>query len=284
MPSNMPSKVQMPEEGNTEPLPNTRRSRGWCFTLNNYTENERKDIEQWLLPSAHQYIVGEEVGEQGTPHLQGYVYVENKMSLKQMKAKIPRAHFEVAKDTPKQNRAYCSKDGKFIEHWNPEKESPEQKLKKRKEHALKRYENIEWKPWQADVLEKLSQPADDRTVYWVYDAKGGNGKSFLCKYLYLTRNVIIADGKKDNIFNQMNIKVNEQGLEPEIVMLDIPRCGQAYMNYGVIEQIKNGLIYSGKYEGGDVIFDAPHIIIFANFEPDYAQFTSDRWNVINLDE
>lgn len=277
----MPSPAQLPNKGNTKPCSNATRSRGWCFTLNNYTESDWKDISDWLLPSAHQYIVGKEVGEQGTPHLQGYLYCENKMSFKQIKDKLPKAHIEKAKGTPKQNRNYCSKDGDYIEHWI---ETKEQKQQKRIDHALERYKNVQWKPWQQDVLNKLAEKPDDRTVYWIYDRQGGNGKSFLCKYLYLTRNTIIADGKKDNIFNQMNIKVNEQELEPEIVMLDIPRCGQAYMNYGVIEQIKNGLIYSGKYEGGDVIFDSPHIIIFANFEPDYEQFTSDRWHVINLDE
>ena len=116
---------------------------------------------------------------------------------------------------------------------------------------------------------------------WVLDTAGGRGKSFLAKYLYLTFPTIIADGKKDNVFNQLKTKLDE-GIEPRLVLLDIPRCGQGYMNYGVIEQLKNGLCYSGKYEGGDCVFEPPHVIVMANFEPDYTQFTGDRWKVIDL--
>lgn len=50
-------------------------ARNWCFTLNNYTEDELEHIrENWKLPDVSYYIAGHEVGEEdGTPHLQGYV-------------------------------------------------------------------------------------------------------------------------------------------------------------------------------------------------------------------
>lgn len=88
------------------------RYRGWCFTLNNFTEEEYET----LLGTVCQYIViGKETGESGTPHLQGFLYFENKKSLSQVKRLQPRAHWESAKGNSEQNFDYCSKDGDFQE-------------------------------------------------------------------------------------------------------------------------------------------------------------------------
>lgn len=89
------------------------RSRAWCFTLNNYTEEEQQVIRD--VPCVY-LIFGREKGEEGTPHLQGYIYFENAKTLKTLKKLLgPRAHVEVAKGNSVQNREYCSKQGDFEE-------------------------------------------------------------------------------------------------------------------------------------------------------------------------
>lgn len=85
------------------------RSRSWCFTLNNFTEHEV--IQFKALPC--KYIVfGEEVGEEGTPHLQGYVHFGSQRTLTALKKKpaFSRAHLEVAKADAEVNKDYCTKD------------------------------------------------------------------------------------------------------------------------------------------------------------------------------
>jgi hypothetical protein len=269
------SKAQS-ERGNTKTL---SRSRGWCYTWNNYTEDDRISLLNWQTQQTQCYVMGKEVGESGTPHLQGYMYMVNARTFDQMKKHWPKVHWEKAKGKPKENRAYCTKDGDYVEGgWKVE---PAEKSKERATRALERYNDVVWRDWQCDILKRVAEAPDDRSVIWVVDLKGGHGKSFLAKYLYLTIPTIIADGKKDNVFNQLKTKLDE-GIDPKLVLLDIPRCGQGYMNYGVIEQLKNGLCYSGKYEGGDCVFDPPHVIVMANFEPDYSQFTGDRWRVIDI--
>jgi hypothetical protein len=62
--------------------------------------------------------VGKEVGEEGTPHLQGYVQFKNSVAFSTVKSMLSRAHIEVAKGTTEQNVAYCTKDGEFIELGN----------------------------------------------------------------------------------------------------------------------------------------------------------------------
>jgi len=263
--------------GNT--ITTTLRTRGWCFTLNNYNEEEYENIKVYGHTNTAKFVVGKEVGAKGTKHLQGYLYFSNGKTFDQIKKINPKAHWEKAKGNPDQNFKYCSKEGDFESKGFEKKITLGMKLR---EKCLKKYENVEWKDWQKSLISKIEKKPDSRTINWIVDLAGNSGKSFLTKYLALTREVIIADGKKDNIFNQVNRKLNEEELEFELVILDIPRSSEGYVNYGVLEQLKNGLIYSGKYEGGMCIFDDVHVIVFANFHPDRTQFSEDRWNIVEL--
>lgn len=60
-------------------------------------------------------IVGKEVGDEGTPHHQGYVSFKKKMTLIGCKRLLTRAHWAQIKGTPWENFVYCSKDGDFTE-------------------------------------------------------------------------------------------------------------------------------------------------------------------------
>lgn len=91
------------------------RSRAWCFTLNNYTSEEVALLR--VLSDGCKYLIfGYEVGEKGTPHLQGYLYFKDAKSFSATKKFLPkRAHLEKARGTPEENKEYCSKDGEFEE-------------------------------------------------------------------------------------------------------------------------------------------------------------------------
>jgi len=95
------------------------RNRSFCFTLNNYHASDDCVLHEFFEESCKYLIVGEEVGENGTPHLQGYFSLKNPKSLSACLSlldglsKCP--HLEVAKGTASQNKEYCSKAGKFIE-------------------------------------------------------------------------------------------------------------------------------------------------------------------------
>ena len=61
-------------------------------------------------------IFGFEVGDQGTPHLQGYLILKLASRLAAMKKIHSTAHWEVAKGSTDQNYEYCTKSGKFFEN------------------------------------------------------------------------------------------------------------------------------------------------------------------------
>ena len=74
------------------------RVKYWCFTLNNPTSDERDKILALDGDRQLEYLVfGNEVGDSGTPHLQGFVAFVARVRLTQLKQVISeRAHFEAA--------------------------------------------------------------------------------------------------------------------------------------------------------------------------------------------
>lgn len=97
--------------------PRESKNRAYTITLNNPTEQERVALA--LLgdnPIVQYLVLGDEVGAEGTPHLQGYIRWTNPRTFRLTKAAIgDRAHLEVAKKSAAVNRAYCIKDGSFRE-------------------------------------------------------------------------------------------------------------------------------------------------------------------------
>lgn len=87
------------------------KARHVCFTVNNWTE----EIYNEIVEFDWQYIViGKEIGEQGTPHLQCYGCFRKQTGYARL-AKKWKAHFEVTKGTPEQASVYCKEDGDFFE-------------------------------------------------------------------------------------------------------------------------------------------------------------------------
>lgn len=94
----------------------TSKYRGWQFTLNNYNDTDIQHIKEVVSNSARYIVFGKEVGKDGTHHLQGYVYFENKRQRKSVSRMLPRAHLENAIKDAATNRTYCIKDGDYWEH------------------------------------------------------------------------------------------------------------------------------------------------------------------------
>ncbi|QOW18373.1 replication-associated protein [Red-eared slider associated circular DNA molecule] len=88
-------------------------SANWCFTINNYDEQDIIDVSKW---PARYTIYGKEKGEQGTEHLQGFTILNKKSKLTGVKKLHKKAHWEAAKGTWEQAADYCKKDGDYTEH------------------------------------------------------------------------------------------------------------------------------------------------------------------------
>lgn len=255
------------------------RVRGFTLTINNY-EDDIFDTLTQVVSLPNQYVFGKEIGEEkGTPHIQGYIKWKNARTFASMKKMFPTAHIEKAKGTPKQNYTYCTKDGDFIT--NMDYRTFREKLK---DQVLEEeYKDVRWKPFQQKIIETLDKKPDKRKIHWYWEEEGKMGKSYLCKWLAIKKKVILASGKRNDVFNQVN-KSMEKEIAPEIILIDLPRDDADFFNFGGLEQLKNGCIYSGKYEGDVCIFPIPHVFIFANHEPEEKRLSADRWDITEISE
>lgn len=100
-------------------------SKYWCFTVNNPKEDDVAGCPYslagefvwdapWPYWAGVSYVIWSyEVGEQGTPHVQGYLECSRKQRLTALKklAGLEGAHFEMRRGTQAQAIAYCDKRG-----------------------------------------------------------------------------------------------------------------------------------------------------------------------------
>lgn len=93
--------------------------RYYVFTLNNFSSEEEKSIAESIrVPGGPSYVIyGREVGESGTPHLQGYIEFPRRVSISHITQLVGygRAHLERRRGKQHQAIAYCKKDGDFVE-------------------------------------------------------------------------------------------------------------------------------------------------------------------------
>ena len=94
------------------------QTKSWCFTTNNYSNDEPGTTLERLRAVALLVVIGKEIAPgTGTPHLQGYVQFTERKRFEQVKKLLPTgSHIEPAKGNPKQNLDYCTKSGDFVKH------------------------------------------------------------------------------------------------------------------------------------------------------------------------
>ncbi|QXP08565.1 MAG: replication associated protein [Arizlama virus] len=151
------------------------KSRNWCFTLNNYTDDEFKSLIEWSVPTW--IVIGKEVGSNGTPHLQGYVRFSNAVRLKSLKAFNNRVHWGVARMGPEFNFNYCTKGGiANKERWDNIKSlAKENRLDEiDSEIYLKHYNTL--KTIAKDHMERPDDLTEGKVGLW-YWGKAGTGKT-----------------------------------------------------------------------------------------------------------
>ncbi len=258
--------------GNNKPNADKLRGKKYVFTINNYDSTIIDHLKNFLDKESSRYIFGLEVGEQGTPHIQGYMEFTNQRFRSAIKKGVGHEFFiEVAKGTLEQNFDYTSKDGEIIT----------------KGICLRSLQykgpQIQLEIWQKEVVAILEQEPNDRDIHWLWEDDGEFGKSTFAKWIFHNMEGVMAiAGKSNDVKNGVLTYRTVNGRFPRIIIMDIPRSLLEKINFGVIEEVKNMFFYSGKYEGGMLSGPSPHVLIFANEEPNYLKMSKDRWQVVNL--
>lgn len=266
----------MSQESQNKPGRNTKMSRPashqarrWKFVLkadepNSYSPQELFEI---LKPICTEFYYQMESGEET-----GYIHYDGCFSLKS------KEYFNTVKNLIGQNDvhleqpinwkacvAYAQKmDTRIGGPWNHNSV-----WIKTIQHLL---------PWQEELHTELSQEPDDRKVIWYCDWEGGTGKTSFAKYMAVHHHATVMTNAKSNDI--------AYGLpdHPKIVIFNLTRSSQDHINYEAIEAIKDGLIFSGKYESKTKVFNSPHVVIFANKLPDKQKLSADRWDIREMGE
>jgi hypothetical protein len=287
------------------------RSKNWCFTVNNFTP-ENETVVRTLGPTCAYLVFGRERGESGTPHLQGFVRFNDRVRFSHVLKSLPAgAHIEVAKK-PIQAAEYCEKEGDFESFGDKSlvvqqgKRSDLEIFKAAvRDGLVSRYDLIEnhsevyakfprfvreyvdihtpsvppelfpLREWQAELYSDLSKPPSLRSVIFVVDIVGNSGKSWFSSYVaHMKDNVqIIQPGRKVD----MAYSYDES---TRILFLDCPRSKQGeFIQYDFLEQVKDGRLYSSKYESRMKLFTVPHVVVLMNERPDMTKLSSDRYDI-----
>ena len=139
----------------------------------------------------------------------------------------------------------------------------------------KRTEDADLRDWQQQLLNIINTENNNRTVFWVYDSRGGTGKSFMCQYLLKTG--------KGILFPDFNYRDNSYLYNSEsMVLFDLARSSRSAADMRFVEDLKNGYIVSTKFEVRKKIFASPTVIIFSNELPNQEILSRDRWNVMEI--
>lgn len=244
-----------------------------CFTWNNYENRDIETLISFFEVHADKYAFQEETGASGTRHLQGVVSLHKAMRYTEFG--LPKCiHWETTRHLTR-SYEYATKD---------ETRTGEVYVKNYawKKPTIKLINPTKW--WQQEILEIFRTEPDERKVHWYWSVGGGVGKSSFVKYCAVKHKAIFIDeGKKSDIMNVLINSGINQDLRP--VIFDLPRANGNKVSYKSIESIKNGMIYSGKYEGGQMYFNSPHVVVFANEPPDLNnKLSMDRWVIKNIDE
>lgn len=156
-------------------------SKRWCFTLNNPTTVPKFDGCTYLC-------YGREIGESGTPHLQGFVVFKSNKRLSGCVKWLPGAHFEKTHGTNEQAASYCKKDGDYTEEGVMPNDTPARKsiawkdvIQSARDGTLEEkypavyVHNNRWYHQERQAHIKLA-PLDGTCGYWIY-GPSGTGKT-----------------------------------------------------------------------------------------------------------
>lgn len=298
------------------------QGRRWVFTLNNPTNPERQALVDLFNDDQQTTfaVIGNEVGESGTPHIQGFVVFRRQHRLRAVKQLLGnRVHAELARGTSDQAADYCRKDGDFVEYgvfpsstgtrtdleallsWGDffvaeHGRSPTpQELAREQPGAFLKYPRIielfslraptallelgEPREWQRALADELLQEPDDRKVIFIVDYVGNVGKSWFQRWMATTRGEdvqLLGVGKRDDVAHTVD-------QSKKVFMMNVARGGMEYLQYSVLEMLKDRLVYSPKYHSVmKVLLHKCHVVVFCNEDPDETKMSMDRFDIRNI--
>lgn len=304
----------------------TRGTR-WCFTINNppLTTEMRltrlgSDPPEGSLPNDIKFLIASnEIGESGTPHIQGFVKFATRKTLNAVKGIIdPRGHYEVARGTDQQAADYCAKEGSevFVRYGelSPTRQGRRTDLERLGDwiETLSEFPSqrdiirefpglwlrsgsrlfdvvsalrpeVEIQPgnprpgWQRNLFNRLDTGhVNDRDVSFYIGYEGNEGKSWFTRWLltkWPDKVQLLRIGRRDDLAHMIDETKS-------IFLFDIARGQMQFLQYSVLEMLKDRTVSSPKYNSRmKFLSQTPHVIVFGNEDPDMNAMSHDRYDL-----
>lgn len=236
----------------------TARTVAWCYTINNPTSPIPFNVHSMLY-----HIYGNEVGESGTPHYQGFIIFRNSKLFTQVKDLCPTAHWEAAKGTYQQAADYCKKEGVFVEEGSLP-EQPQKKGSKIGGKATKdkwRFISDSAKKGELNLIDEQHPkqfvnsyrnliairkdftpklPDLDGVCGIWYHGKPGVGKTRLCSIKYPNAYLKRMNKWFDGYNNEKVVVLDDIGVDHRFMGYELKKLADRYC---YMVEIKNGSMY-----------------------------------------
>ena len=132
--------------------------------------------------------------------------------------------------------------------------------KQNRQRIFDKGSDIRWKVWQQRVIKLILTTSNERTINWFYEDVGNTGKTFLSRYILCAHHSCVENAKSADLKYAYNGE--------HIVIFDLSRSSEHIFNYEALESLKNGSMFSPKYESSSKVYSLPHVVVFANWQPD----------------
>lgn len=250
------------------------KSRKFIFTINNYTEQDKR-LLLLLCEEAEAYAIGAEIAPTtNTPHLQCYVRFEHARYRKAIK-KFMKKEFYIAKanGTDKENLSYCGKENLLSTN-----------IKSPRVIPILKYEELY--EWQKSIEDFINIPLTKQgSITWIFESNGRVGKTELAKrFMKIYGFQIVYGGKCRDVIN-LAFNNKKYYIEAPItgMMYNLARCDDMdKISYKSMEELSDGIVSNTKFKSESFQIPPAHIIVFSNQPPVFDKMTLSRWVVYTI--
>lgn len=268
------------------PKEQTRPSRIYHFEFRwsvEHSEDNKKVIYSWLREKADKFIFQAEYTEnkdpvtgevKGNPHYQGYFHTQDKHRCSQFIGEVNETEMRGMRIAP------CSNNGKEeLKHYSMKERSRVAGPWADKQIYMGSdlWPESQMPDWQQEMLGILAGDPGDRTMYWIYDPQGNNGKTKFIKYLAFRKDAVgLGYGHSTDVLNLVSKMPDRR-----IYAWNLTRAKPANLSeldlYSAMESVKDGFFVNLKYETKQVLMQPPHVVVMANHIPNKKHISADRW-------